>query len=160
MTAVLPPNAVTDLETALEKYRVSSLLVVGDQEPLFKASPDAVTHWWKPDQQAPPLTEQQYDLAVVLPETFQASPALTIPALAALRDIHARISWLYFQAETAQPDWHINEFLALGFRQLKTYDSPASIHLLYYDIYDYKHTPDWFGPKNWANPEQWDKNRW
>jgi len=29
-----------------------------------------------------------------------------------------------------------------------------------FNILTYKHVPDWFNSKFWANPENWDKYRW
>lgn len=36
----------------------------------------------------------------------------------------------------------------------------AKIQVFEFDIRTYKSAPDWLNAKNWANPEQWDKNRW
>ncbi len=29
-----------------------------------------------------------------------------------------------------------------------------------FNIANYKETPEWLSPRNWANPELWDKFRW
>jgi len=50
---------------------------------------------------------------------------------------------------------------ALGFTQLidKTrHDSDFA--LWQFNILTYKHVPDWFNSKFWANPENWNKFRW
>ena len=45
--------------------------------------------------------------------------------------------------------------VALGYRRLT-----ANEGLYVFDIENYKDTPDWLSPRNWANPELWDKYRW
>jgi hypothetical protein len=45
--------------------------------------------------------------------------------------------------------------VSLGYRRL---DPDDGVYL--FDIESYKDTPDWLNPRNWANPELWDKYRW
>ncbi|MFW2178326.1 MULTISPECIES: DUF6231 family protein [unclassified Moraxella] len=33
-------------------------------------------------------------------------------------------------------------------------------HIWQFNLFDYKHLPDWFNSKFWANPENWNKFRW
>lgn len=41
------------------------------------------------------------------------------------------------------------------------YKRQARDEALYlFDIETYKDTPDWLNPRNWANPDMWDKYRW
>ena len=50
---------------------------------------------------------------------------------------------------------------SLGLTQLidKTVHG-ADFALWQFNILTYKHVPDWFNSKFWANPENWDKYRW
>jgi len=50
---------------------------------------------------------------------------------------------------------------SLGLTQLidKTVHE-ADFALWQFNILTYKHVPDWFNSKFWANPENWDKYRW
>ena len=50
---------------------------------------------------------------------------------------------------------------SLGFTQLidKTAHS-ADFALWQFNILTYKHVPDWFNSRFWANPENWNKFRW
>ena len=50
---------------------------------------------------------------------------------------------------------------SLGFTQLidKT-THEQNFALWQFNILTYKHIPDWFNSKFWANPENWDKFRW
>jgi len=57
--------------------------------------------------------------------------------------------------------WNLADFSALGFRSLSAPGSgDHDPRLFTYDINSYKPTHDWLNPKNWANPELWDKFRW
>ena len=50
---------------------------------------------------------------------------------------------------------------ALGFTQLIDKTTHAHDFALWqFNILTYKHVPDWFNSKFWANPENWDKFRW
>ena len=50
---------------------------------------------------------------------------------------------------------------SLGFTQLidKTLHD-RDFALWQFNILTYKHVPDWFNSKFWANPENWNKFRW
>lgn len=41
-----------------------------------------------------------------------------------------------------------------------TTPSSGSATLWQFNLYDYKQLPNWFNADYWANPENWDKNRW
>ncbi len=50
---------------------------------------------------------------------------------------------------------------ALGFTQLIDKTAHGSDFALWqFNILTYKHVPDWFNSKFWANPENWNKFRW
>lgn len=50
---------------------------------------------------------------------------------------------------------------SLGFTQLIDKTSHDSDFALWqFIILTYKHVPDWFNSKFWANPENWNKFRW
>ena len=50
---------------------------------------------------------------------------------------------------------------SLGFTQLIDKTSHDSDFALWqFNILTYKHVPDWFNSKFWANPENWNKFRW
>ena len=50
---------------------------------------------------------------------------------------------------------------SLGFTQLIDKTTHESDFALWqFNILTYKHVPDWFNSKFWANPENWDKFRW
>lgn len=157
----LPPEAISDIKAVLAKTRPQQVLVIDDSNNQLPALAQEST-WvsWCLSDAHPPAAEKQYDLAIAMPTLFMAPQDNTTHVLSSLRDLYARTTLVFFEEGARYERWQLDHFLGLGFRHLRQYDSPAALHLLYYDIYDYKHTPDWFSPKNWANPEQWNKNRW
>jgi len=103
--------------------------------------------------------------------------------LARVRDLHAERTIHINNCQS----WSLQDSVALGFSQLErpqnstgsiatgetgmvdTENGSASpeelteaakIQVFEFDIRTYKPAPDWLNAKNWANPEQWDKNRW
>ena len=101
---------------------------------------------------------QRYDLGVVLLDTAEfktATDSQKSHMLVKLRDLLAKrivvVSAL-----------HDEKLLrALGFTQLidkTTHDQDFA--LWQFNILTYKHVPDWFNSKFWANPENWNKFRW
>ena len=50
---------------------------------------------------------------------------------------------------------------ALGFTQIiHQFTNDQDFALWQFNILTYKHVPDWFNSKFWANPENWNKFRW
>ncbi|WP_420429296.1 DUF6231 family protein [Algiphilus sp.] len=76
--------------------------------------------------------------------------------LAALRDLYAQA--VLAVADSACPlapaQWR-----SLGFLP-HWHDEEAGLTLQGFNLYDYKHRPDWLNAKHWANPELWDVYRW
>lgn len=102
--------------------------------------------------------QQRYDLAVVMLDTVETehlSEQIMSQILVKLRDLFAKRLVVISRMQ--------NEKLlrALGFTQLidKTIHE-ADFALWQFNILTYKHVPDWFNSKFWANPENWDKFRW
>ena len=53
---------------------------------------------------------------------------------------------------------HLGEQLrSLGFTQVV---HQQNMQVWQFNILTYKHVPDWFNAKFWANPQNWDKFRW
>jgi hypothetical protein len=58
------------------------------------------------------------------------------------------------------PLW-VEQLQALGFLKCRADTTKGtSDWILYFDIRQYKETPDWLNPRNWAHPERWNKYRW
>lgn len=59
----------------------------------------------------------------------------------------------------------MEQLLALGFLRKDMNSSDAKnptdpSWVLYFDIHQYKDTPDWLNARHWANPQNWNKFRW
>ena len=101
---------------------------------------------------------QRYDLGFILldsPEFSHISNTEKSQLLVKLRDLMAKriVVVSHLQDEKL--------LRSLGFTQLidKTRYS-NNFALWQFNILTYKHVPDWFNSKFWANPENWDKFRW
>jgi hypothetical protein len=101
---------------------------------------------------------QRYDLAFVLLNTMEMQHMLTIDKtqlLVKLRDLFAKRIVVVSQLQDEKL------LRSLGFTQLV--DKTTHEHdfaLWQFNILTYKHVPDWFNAKFWANPENWNKFRW
>lgn len=100
----------------------------------------------------------RYDLGFVLFDTdemLHVSEQHKSQLLVKLRDLFAK--------RIVVVSKHQDEQLlrALGFTQLidKTLHD-QDFALWQFNILTYKHVPDWFNSKFWANPENWNKFRW
>lgn len=57
--------------------------------------------------------------------------------------------------------WQLTEMIGMGYRRLPgNRELSPGWAVYYYDIHDYKTTPDWLNKKYWANPLRWDQERW
>lgn len=103
------------------------------------------------------------DLALVA-GVLESLPARTGAALIArLRDVQARRLILLISPSHSdeQTLWRRQDLLALGLHHQFNYDGDEHVAAIYtYDIANYKPTPDWLNPNDWAHPERWDKERW
>lgn len=61
----------------------------------------------------------------------------------------------------ADCDWHLTDFIALGFHRHAEFDGRQGRFTLYsYNLSSYNHKRAWNNPDNWANPEMWGKAWW
>ena len=101
---------------------------------------------------------KRYDFALVLLDDDSAAAlpeSLKIQCLVKMRDL---LSKRLLVVSRLQDEKLLR---ALGLTQLidKTAHD-ADFALWQFNILTYKHVPDWFNSKFWANPENWDKFRW
>ena len=103
----------------------------------------------------------------MLDDLSKEQPIATALCIGQNIDHHASIQWHYF---------NVTDFLnlpftqryedekllrSLGFTQLIDKTTHESNFALWqFNILTYKHVPDWFNSKFWANPENWNKFRW
>lgn len=102
--------------------------------------------------------QQRYDLGVVILNNEQMDTLSThhkSQMLVKLRDLMAkRIVVLSHIADEQL-------LRSLGFKQLiEKKNTEQDFALWQFNILNYKHVPDWFNSKFWANPENWNKFRW
>lgn len=102
--------------------------------------------------------QQRYDLGVVILNNEQMDTLSThhkSQMLVKLRDLMAkRIVVLSHIADEQL-------LRSLGFTQLiEQKNIEQDFALWQFNILNYKHVPDWFNSKFWANPENWNKFRW
>ncbi|HQU16969.1 MAG: hypothetical protein B7Z66_12385 [Chromatiales bacterium 21-64-14] len=105
------------------------------------------------------------DLALVAGALEQLPAQGAGVLLSRLRDLHARSLLVRVPIGARWPGhashWTRNDLLGYGLQlvaQCPGEDGP--VHLYRFDLYDYKSTPDWLNPDQWAHPELWDKYRW
>ncbi|MBV6552340.1 DUF6231 family protein [Acinetobacter sp. UGAL515B_02] len=101
---------------------------------------------------------QRYDLGFVVFDTTEMQKISEIEkaqVLVRLRDLMAKRIVVVSKRQDEKL------LRSLGFTQLidKTLHQ-ADFALWQFNILTYKHVPDWFNSKFWANPENWDKFRW
>lgn len=99
--------------------------------------------------------QQRYDLGLVFltDRLFQEhSVAAMTQTLVKLRDLMAKRMLVVARDEDA------TLLRALGLTQL--IQQQDNFALWQFNILNYKHVPDWFNSKYWANPENWNKYRW
>ena len=101
---------------------------------------------------------QRYDLALVnlLKEDLQDIEDQQLnQMLVRLRDLFAKKMLVL-----ASPKFE-KSLRALGLSQLTENDfNQQDVQIWQFNILNYKHVPDWFNSKFWANPDNWNKYRW
>ncbi|MDZ7809816.1 MAG: DUF6231 family protein [Arhodomonas sp.] len=101
----------------------------------------------------------RYDLALIAADAA-IEPGDAAVVLARLRDLCARHVLAATDATASYP-WRRSDLVALGYIHLgDCRDAAGPVSLYEFDISTYKTTPDWLSPRNWANPEMWDRYRW
>lgn len=101
--------------------------------------------------------DKRYQMAILAGYLDTLQPKTGERLIAALRDLYAES--LYCLASPTL--WPAMKMAALGLRPLGFYpDHTDQLALYYFDLYDYKRTPDWLNAKFWAHPERWGKAHW
>ncbi len=152
-------NVITSmLDDLSQEQPIQTALCIGQD--LAQVDTDSTIHWHYfnvTDFLSLPFT-QRYDLAFVLFDTLEAIDITEIQKsqlLVKLRDLMAK---RIVVVSSLQDEKLLR---SLGFTQLIDKTSHESNFALWqFNILNYKHVPDWFNSKFWANPENWNKYRW
>ena len=101
---------------------------------------------------------QRYDLGFVVLDNLEMSglsDTTKAQFLVKLRDLMAK----KLVVVTNEQDHKLMR--SLGFTQLIEKSAQDNdLAIWQFNILNYKHVPDWFNSKYWANPENWNKFRW
>jgi len=101
---------------------------------------------------------QRYDLGFVVLDNLEMSglsDTTKAQFLVKLRDLMAK----KLVVVATEQDHKLMR--SLGFTQLIEKSAQDNdLAIWQFNILNYKHVPDWFNSKYWANPENWNKFRW
>lgn len=101
---------------------------------------------------------QRYDLGFVVldnTEMSSLSDVTKVQFLVKLRDLMAK------KLVVVATEQDNKLMRSLGFTQLIEKSAQGNdLAIWQFNILNYKHVPDWFNSKYWANPENWNKFRW
>ncbi|WP_111883716.1 DUF6231 family protein [Acinetobacter sp. CFCC 11171] len=152
-------NVITSMLDDLSKEQpISTAISIGqDLEQYNQFHPIQWQHFNVTEFLNLPFT-QRFDLGFVILDTetmLSLDQQQKTQMLVKLRDLFAKRIVVVSKL-------HDEQLLrALGFTQLIDKTTHESDFALWqFNILTYKHIPDWFNSKFWANPENWDKFRW
>lgn len=101
---------------------------------------------------------QRYDLGFVVLDNTEMSGLSDVTKaqfLVKLRDLMAK------KLVVVATEQDNKLMRSLGFTQLIEKSAQGNdLAIWQFNILNYKHVPDWFNSKYWANPENWNKFRW
>jgi len=163
-----------DIETLLNECRPESVLLVGEGADAavdnYLEQLQLLGKTCRVERVAAGSTDvpaaQRCDMGIVADALERLDKRQGIRLLSRIRDLHTRRFCAAVRIgdewQSLQSNWSRNDLLALGMMLVNTYMDEAGrrIHLYKYDIATYKPTPRWLNPKDWANPELWNKYRW
>ncbi|SPL70867.1 DUF6231 family protein [Acinetobacter stercoris] len=152
-------NVITSMLDDLSKEQsITTALCIGQNLAEYSTNHLIQWHYFNLTEFLSLPFTQRYDLGFVLLDTHQLrdiSDNQKSQILVKLRDLMAKRIVVTCQLKDEQL------LRALGFTQLIDKTSHESDFALWqFNILTYKHVPDWFNSKFWANPENWDKFRW
>ena len=151
-------NVITSMLDDLSKEQpITTALCLGQNFSLDQQQSIQWSYFSVSDYILLPFT-QRYDLGFVFLNSLEfstISDQVKAQILVKLRDLMAKRIVVVSQFEDEKL------LRSLGFTQLidkTTHDE--NFALWQFNILTYKHVPDWFNSKFWANPENWNKFRW
>lgn len=102
---------------------------------------------------------KRYDIAIISEVIESGNKQNAEQIIGRLRDLCSPRIIIFANLSNSQ--WQDYDLYGFGFNKYNQYKSDNTQFALYqHNIDSYKRTPDWFNPKNWANPEMWNKFWW
>lgn len=98
---------------------------------------------------------QRYDIALLL--LNQQDTEVCTQNIQRCRDLFANHTVVFVNNNL---NVNLAEFGFSKFNQHFVKINQQDFSIYQFNLFDYKHLPDWFNSKFWANPELWDKFRW
>ena len=155
-----------DKNTAAANQPFTGLIIGNDTQSVFSQiqAIDQAVSWEAFDYQAfiAHRFAKRYDLAVII---LSNDSAIDTQIIQRCRDLFAK-HCLVVQ-NLSEPATGV-DVVSFGFSRL--HEQPivendpdhhtTSYQVWQFNLFDYKHLPDWFNSKFWANPELWNKFRW
>lgn len=160
-----------EIQQRLAQAPPASILSIGPHGPTFfadylAAHPDCRFTQLAADKALTQLPEiGRVDFALVAETLERLSKTDAGALLARLRDLHAGRFVAVVPLGDAWPNnasrWTRDELMAYGLQRIAEYpEAHGALVLFFFDITQYKQTPDWLNSQYWAHPERFDKFRW
>ena len=152
-------NVITSmLDDLFKEQPIQTALCIGQNLEQYDNNQSIQWHYFSVTEFLNLPFTQRYDVGLVLldsQELLAISNIQKSQLLVKLRDLMAKRIVVVSQLQDEKL------LRALGFTQL----IDRTLHdrdfaLWQFNILTYKHVPDWFNSKFWANPENWNKFRW
>ena len=152
-------NVITSmLDDLSAEQPIQTALCIGQNLAQYQTNHSIQWHYFSVTEFLNLPFTQRFDLAVVFLDAADFASQTqqhTSQILVKLRDLLAKRIVVIAAREDEQL------LRALGFTQLIEHRfEQHHLCLWQFNILTYKHVPDWFNSKFWANPENWDKFRW
>lgn len=152
-------NVITSmLDDLFKEQPIQTALCIGQNLEQYDNNQSIQWHYFSVTEFLSLPFTQRYDVGLVLldsQELLAISNTQKSQLLVKLRDLMAKRIVVVSQLQDEKL------LRSLGFTQL----IDRTLHdrdfaLWQFNILTYKHVPDWFNSKFWANPENWNKFRW
>ena len=151
------------LQAILRRKPVSNLLFIGaqqDAEKLLAGLPKRPRlSILKPDDAALEKLNHCWELCIIYHALHRLGWKNARLLLSRLRDVSCQAVYLCWRHgdERGELAGLQDRLRALAYTMMEPCGEDC---LAYFDMNDYKQTPDWLNARHWARPELWDKFRW
>lgn len=136
-------------------------LIIGEVLPVvrYSQSLDKAIDWQVFTQHA--FSQQafssRYDLAVII---LSNDISIDTQIIQRCRDLFAKHCLVVQNLSNAAPSVDMMSFGFSRLHEQPIIEDDQQYQVWQFNLFDYKHLPDWFNSKFWANPELWNKFRW